>query len=184
MADQDTTTTTTPGTGEDVAGLKKALADERAARKEAEKNAKAATKTLEEVQGRLTKLESDGKSETEKAIETARKEAADAARSEEREKWQQVVLNARVEAKAATKLADPDFARLLDLSGIEVEEDGSIKGDLDGAIEALIKEKPALALKPGTRTSIDAGPQGTTAGESVDELFGRAITGAAANSNT
>jgi hypothetical protein len=182
MADNNiTSTTTSGGTGtvtatEDVAGLKNALAQEREARKQAEKEAKAAAKTLEEVQGRLAKLEEDGKSETEKAIETARKEAAEEARSEERSKWQKVVLDARVEAKAAAKLADPDYARLLDLSGIEVDEDGSIKGDLDAAIDSLIKEKPALALRPGTRTPIDQGPQGGLAGESIEELFGRAIT--------
>lgn len=183
MPDDTTTTTNASGTGEDVEGLKKALATEREARKQADKEAKAATKNLEEVQGRLAKLETDSKSDQEKAIEAARREAADEARSEERSKWQGVVLDAQVKAKAATKLADPDYARLLDLSGIEVDEDGSIKGDLDAAIDTLLKEKPALALKGGTRQGIDAGPQGTTAGESVDEMFGRAIVESVGNSS-
>lgn len=178
MPDDDTSQTDTESTDS------KAEADKwKALARKHEKDAKANASTLEKVQGELAKLKADATSDQEKAIETARKEAADEARSEERGKWQQVVLNAEVKAKAATKLADPDFARLLDLSGIEVDEDGEIKGDLDGAIDSLLKEKPALAIKPGTRAPIDAGPQGTTAGESVDALFGKAITDAVANTS-
>ena len=174
MADD---TTTAPATGEDVEGLKKALASEREARKQAEKDAKAATKRADDVEARLTKLEADGKSESEKAIEAARKEAAEEARASERQKWTEKFVSAEVRAAAAQKLADPDDARLLDLGEFEVAEDGSIKGDIAGAVDRLLESKPHLAAKPiGTRQGIDQGVQGGTAGESVDELFGRSIT--------
>jgi hypothetical protein len=177
MADDITTTTTTqPGTGEDVAGLKNALAQEREARKQAEKEAKAATKTLDEVQGRLAKLEADGKSDQEKAIETARKEAAEEARTDERSKWAQKFVRSEAKAAAAKKLADPDDIRLLDLDEFTVGEDGTIQGDISAAVDKLIESKPHLAARAGTRQPIDAGPQGGTPGESVDALFGRAIT--------
>jgi hypothetical protein len=176
MADDSTTTTTTPGTGEDVEGLKKALATERDARKQADKEAKAATKTLEEVQGRLAKLESDGKSETEKAIEKARNEASEEARKDERDKWASKFVQSEVKAAAAQKLADPDDARLLDLSDFQVAEDGSIQGDINAAVDKLLESKPHLAARRGTRQSVDAGPQGGTPSDSVDALFGKSIT--------
>lgn len=174
MAEESKTSETEEGKGSKEAVLAD-LAKERDARQKAEKELKSATKTLTEVQGRLAKLEADGKSESEKAIETARKEAADQARSEEQAKWKLVVLDAKVAAKATQKLADPDFARLIDLDGIEVAEDGSIKGDLDGAIDRLLKEKPALAATAGTRASIDQGAQGGPSGESAEESFGRQL---------
>lgn len=170
------TTTATPGTGEDVAGLKNALAQEREARKQADKDLKAANSTLTEVQGRLAKLESDSQSESEKAIEKARKEAADEARTDERGKWAQKFVRAEVKAAAASKLADPDDIRLLDLDEFKVAEDGTIQGDISAAVDKLIESKPHLAARAGTRQSIDAGPQGGNAGESIDELFGRSIT--------
>lgn len=169
-------TATPSGTEEDVTGLKNALAQEREARKQADKEAKAATKSLEEVQARLAKLEEDGKSESEKAIATARKEAADEARTDERGKWSRKFVSAEVKAAAAQKLADPDDVRLLDLDEFTVGEDGSIQGDINAAVDKLIESKPHLAAKKGTRQGIDAGVQGGAPGESIDELFGRSIT--------
>ena len=177
MAEEETTTTTETDDGLGDAG-KKALDAERKARKAAETAAKAAEKERDDIKTRLASLEADAMSVSEKAIDAAKKESADAARSEERTKWQKVVLDARVEAKASQKLADPDYARLLNLDGIEVDENGSIKGDLDGAIDALLKEKPALAARAGTRQEIDQGAQGGAAGESIDAAFGKAITDA------
>lgn len=182
MSDDNNTST---GTEEDVTGLKNALAQERELRKTAEKEAKATAKTLEEVQGRLSKIEEDGKSESEKAIAAARKEAAEEARKDEREKWTQRFVSAEVRAAAAQKLADPDDARLLDLSEFSVNEDGSIQGDIGAAVDRLIESKPHLAAKtPGTRQAIDQGVQGGVAGESPDELFGRTIVESVASSGT
>lgn len=170
---------------DDVAGLKSALARERDARRQAEKEAKSTKKTLDEVQGRLSKLEEDGKSETEKAISQARKEAAEEARVDERSKWQKAVVSAQAKATAAGRLADPDDVRLLDLSEFEVDDTGAIKGDIGAAIDSLVKSKPHLAAKKGTRQPVDQGPQGGAPdGESVDELFGRTIAEAAGVSNT
>lgn len=178
MADDPKPTGAEP-TPEDVTGLKNALATERDARKTAEKEAKANAKQLEELQGRLSKLEEDGKSETEKAIEAARKETETKAREDERSKWARKIVQAEVKAVAAQKLADPDDARLLDLDEFEIDDAGSIKGDINAAVDKLLESKPHLAAKKGTRQSIDAGPQGDTAGDSADEVFGRAMQEAA-----
>lgn len=168
-----------PETGaEDVSGLKSALAAEREARSKAEKEAKAATKTLDEVQTRLAKLESDGKSESEKATEKASKEAAAEAKVERDKFWSQKFVRAEVKAAAAQKLADPDDIRLLDLDEFTVNEDGSIQGDINAAVDKLIESKPHLAAGKGTRQTIDQGAQGGAAGESIDAAFGRAITDA------
>lgn len=175
----DPTPTPTPETGEDVTALKNALAQERDARKQAEKDAKAAKERADGVEARLAKLESDGKSESEKATEKARNEAKTEATKERDEFWSSKFIRAEVKAVAAQKLADPDDARLLDLDGFGVNEDGTIKGDIGAAVDKLIESKPHLAAKKATRQTIDAGPQGGAAGDSVDEVFGRAMTDAA-----
>ena len=176
MADENTTSGT-EGT-EDLTGLKSALATEREARKQAEKNEKAGNARAESAEQKLAKLESDGTSEAEKAIAKARKEGSDEARTERDKFWSQKFVRAEVKAAAAQKLADPDDIRLLDLDEFTVNEDGSIKGDINAAVDKLIESKPHLAAGKGTRQEIDQGAQGGAAGESIDAAFGKAITDA------
>lgn len=175
----DESTATPSGTEDDYAELKQAIAKERDATKAAEKRANKAEKTLEEVQSRLAKIEEDGKSETERELAKARKEAAEEARTDERSKWASQFVQAKAQAVAAQKLADPDDVRLLDLNEFQVGEDGTIQGDIAAAVDKLIEAKPHLAAKRGTRQGIDQGVQGGTPGDSVDDLFGRAMQDAA-----
>lgn len=166
----------TPPT-EDVSGLKKALADERELRKAAEKDSKAAKKQLEDVQSRLEKLETDGKSETEKLIEAARNEGAEAARKEEREKTNARLLKSEVRLAAAGKLTDPeDAVRFLDLSEFEVKDDGTIDTEaISKAIGTLVESKPYLVSKGRPRGDIDAGARGGAPAVDEIEQFGKDV---------
>lgn len=154
---------------------KKALAQERQARKEAEKAAKAAEKERDDIKSRLEKLEADAMSEQEKAIEKARKEAADEARQQERERFSTLLVEKEAKVVAATKLADADDIRLLDLSSFKVNDDGSIEGDVSKAVDDLLESKPHLAAKGQKPTgSADQGARPTkTADPDVKPGIGR-----------
>lgn len=143
---------------------KKALAQERQARKDAEKVAKAAEKERDDIKSRLEKLEADAMSDQEKAIEKARKEASDEARQQERERFSSLLVSQEAKVVAATKLADPDDVRLLDLSAFKVKDDGTIDGDIAKAVDDLIESKPHLAANGAPKKpsgSADQGPRST-----------------------
>jgi len=63
------------------------------------------------------------------------------------------ILKAEVRAAAATKLADPaDALRFLDLSSLEVGDDGEVDtAAVSAAIDDLIARKPYLAAQGGRR---------------------------------
>ena len=146
---------------------KKALAKERQARKDADKAAKAAEKERDDLKARLEKLEADAMSDQEKAIEKARKEAADEVRQEERERFSSLLVKQEAKVVAATKLADVDDIRLLDLSSFKVKDDGSIEGDISKAVDDLIEAKPHLAAK-GTTKPTGSADQGARSGKTTD----------------
>ena len=126
---------------------KKALDQERAARKAAEKQQKAAEAKAQELETRLSQLEEQGKSEQEKAIEAARKEERKEGYDESSSKFSRLILKAEAQAAAAGKLVKPELApRLLDLDEFEVKEDGTVDTDaMSKAIDSLIKDTPELA---------------------------------------
>lgn len=135
---------------------KRAIDAERAARRAADARAK-------ELEERLAKFEDANKSETERAIEKARKEADTAARAEVSQTYEQQLLESNVLVRAAGKLADPaDAVKLIDLSTLAKSEDGKVdEKAIDAAIADLVKQKPYLAsgAKPGPG-SPDGGPRG------------------------
>lgn len=63
------------------------------------------------------------------------------------------IKKAEVRAAAATKLADPaDALRFIDLSEIEVNDDGEVDATaISAALDDLIREKPYLAAQGGSR---------------------------------
>lgn len=150
---------------------KKALAEERAARKAAEKEAKRA-KTLE---AELEKFREDAMSEQERAIATARKEAADEARTEALSTVNRKLFTAEVRAAAAGKvadqelLADPDVAmRLLGLDEVPVTNTGDVDSEaISAALDGLVERKPYLAVS-ATRTTGDV-DQGARSNGSVGD---------------
>jgi sRNA-binding protein len=109
----------------------KALAAEKAKRKEAEAKARAARE-------RIAELERGG---DEAAKEKAEIEKAAMARANQR------LVRAEVKAAAAGVLTDPnDAAQFLDLSSFEVGDDGEVDADeVKAAIADLVKKKPYLA---------------------------------------
>lgn len=110
-----------PPKPDDTAGLKSALESERALRRDAEKK----LKDLPKLQARVEELESAGKSEAEKAAETARREG----RTEAMKTANGRLVQAEARALAAeAKFRDPARAvRLLDgLDDVTVADDGTV----------------------------------------------------------
>jgi hypothetical protein len=132
---------------------KKALREERARAAKAERAAKDAARERDAHRAELEKLRGDSKSENEKAVEAARKEASEAATKEATDKANRRILTAEVKAAAGTKLADPnDAVRLLDLTEFEVDDDGNVDDKaIKDAIDALLKDKPYLAADDGKK---------------------------------
>jgi hypothetical protein len=151
MADEDDVTTDDTETTEgdeaeggagDGDGLgdkgRKALADERKARRDADKRAKAA-------EAKLAALESQNGQQDEDAqkADQARRDAEAAANKRANER----ILKAEIRAAAAGKLTDPaDALAHLDMSEFDVADDGTVDSDaITEAISDLIKRKPHLA---------------------------------------
>lgn len=90
----------------------------------------------------------------------------------------QRILRAEVRAAAAGKLADPaDALTMLDLSGIEVGDDGEVdRSELDDAIAELLTRKPYLAAGATTTTfgKSDGGVRGPSKGPTLDERIAEA----------
>jgi hypothetical protein len=104
---------------------------------------------------RLAEIEEASKSETEKAVAAARREAEEAVRAEVR---RERVLD-RVEVLAAKDFADAEDARLrLEKRANEfVDKDGGIDAAAIGkALADLLKEKPHLSARGDGRPKGDA----------------------------
>lgn len=151
---------------DELAELKKAggTAGSDAARTAAESAARAARKEADELKARLAEFEDANKSETEKLIEKARKDAEEATRDEVTKAYEQRLLEGRLIARAAGKLADAsDATSLIKLDDLAKSESGEVDDKtIDAAIATLIKQKPYLATgaTPGPG-SADGGPRGT-----------------------
>lgn len=124
--------------------------------REAEKEAKRA----KDLETELQQFRDRDKTEQERAIEKARKEAGDAAGQAATAKANARILRAEIKAAAGGKLADPaDAVRLLDLDDFEVNDDGDVDDKaIAAAIDALLADKPYLAAKGGRpRGDVDQG---------------------------
>jgi hypothetical protein len=134
----------------------KALAAEKAKRKEAEAKNRAARE-------RIAELERGG---DEAAKEKAEIEKAAMARANAR------LVRAEVKAAAAGVLADPnDAAQFLDLASFEVGEDGEVDADeVKAAIADLVKKKPYLGVSTARfQGGADQGARKKQAGPSLDD---------------
>jgi hypothetical protein len=112
---------------------------------------------------KLADIEEANKTETEKAIAAARREAEETVRAEVR---RERVLD-RIEVLAAKDFADAEDARLRLGSRADefVGKDGQVDADaVRSALEQLLKDKPHLAAKGDGRPRGDAdqGPRKTT----------------------
>jgi len=174
MPDNEDTTTDAEATtdaaavaepeAEDTAGAdalgdagKKALDAMKAKWKDADSRAKASASEVASLRATAEGREAEYKAEQDN--QKVRDEALSAAN--------QRILKAEVRAAAAGKLADPaDALRFLDLSSIEVGEDGEIDAaTVASAIDDLIVSKPYLAAQGSKRFqgSADGGARNDTA---------------------
>lgn len=116
-----------------AAGLKSALQKERAQNK-------ANLKRIKELE---REREDRDKSPDEKALDDARREAA----AEATAKANTRLVAAEFRSAAAKRVKDPRIAaKLVDLTGIEVDDDGNVDADgITAALDALLEEYPDLA---------------------------------------
>ena len=154
---------------------KKALAEERQARKDAERQLKelsSRASRADELETELAKLREDAMSDQEKALEQARTEAFEQGRNEALAPVNERLFKAEVKAALAGKIIDPDLLsdplvaqRILGLDDIPMTSDGDIdSAAIVEAVDKLMDTKPHLAVS-ATRTpgSADQGarPKGT-----------------------
>jgi hypothetical protein len=134
-----------------TAGLKKALAAERKAHKDAARE----LRTLKEER------ELASKAPDEQALELARREAVE----EATKKANARIVSAEIRAAAATRVKNPSLAvKLIDASAIEVDDDGEVDADaLASAIDTLLAAYPELAATAPGFGSADQGAKGRTA---------------------
>lgn len=116
-----------------AAGLKKALASERKARRDAERQAREAAAALADRD----------KEPGEQAIEQAKREALEEARKGFNER----LVRAELKAALAGKVRNASLAlKVIDASEIDVSDDGEVDSQsVTDAIDALLKEYPDLA---------------------------------------
>jgi hypothetical protein len=141
---------------------KKALEQERAARKAAEKEAKRA----KDLQAELDRLREDQMSEQEKAVTQARKEGAAEALKEANER----IARSEAKALATGKTRDPEVAvQLLGDLAEFVTEDGDVDTDaMSEALDRLVEEKDYLAV--GDRQPVPDVDQGARGTNGVSQL--------------
>ncbi len=135
-----------------TAGLRKALAAERKARREAERKAR----DLEHA-----RADAD-KEPAEQALEKARREAREEAQSA----FNQRLVQAELKAALAGKVTNPSLAlRVIDTSEIDVTGDGEIDSQsVTDAIEAALAQYPELApVQKRFDGTADQGARGKTA---------------------
>lgn len=136
-------------------GGRRALSNERSARKAAEARARKAEQAAE-------RLRQQGLSDQERAVEDAKKTGA----AEASAKYAASILAAEVKAAAASRVAPEaidDLHRILDLDPTElVGDDGKVDTDrLTSAIDEAVKSRPYLApSNGGAQPDPDQGARG------------------------
>lgn len=108
----------------------------------------------------LDRLEEERKTELEKAVDRAAKDAETRVRGELETTWRSRLVRSEVRAAAAGKLADPeDAVRFLALDELELDPDGNVDGStIAAAVDKLLETKPYLAANGARREAdFDAG---------------------------
>lgn len=123
------------------------------------KELRAAAKERDELRARLEEYEASSKTETQRQLEQAVKEAEERVRSEMSTTVNSRLIKAEIRAAASGTLADPeDAVRFIDFTEFEVGDDGTVDGKaIRSAIDDLVKQKPYLAGKTRPQGDIDQG---------------------------
>ncbi|MFC4912584.1 hypothetical protein [Actinomadura gamaensis] len=153
----------------------KALAAEKAKRREQSAKRRAAEARAADLEAELDQLRNGAKTGEEGQdqvdVDKIRREAEKSALTTANAR----ILRSEVKAAAAGKLADPaDALRFLDLTQFEVGADGEIDEDeLRDAVDELLTRKPYLAAAasgaPRFQGSADQGPRPKTKTPTLDE---------------
>lgn len=136
----------------------KTIRNQREAEKDLKKDLSAAKKRLAELE-KAEKERAKAELSEKERLEQELTEAQEAAEKAEADlearatEFNERLIQAEVRAVAATmQFASPEDAyHLADLSGVEVAEDGSVKG-VEKALKALVKDKPYLLSENGDKT--------------------------------
>lgn len=126
------------------------------------------------------RIQEDQKTEIEKAVTRAAKEASDKTKAETDAAWGRRVVRSEVRVAAAGKLANPeDAAHFIDLDKFKVDPSGDVDTKaIAAAIDDLLKEKPYLAVN-GTQQrtpNFDAGTRTpASGGEDMNSIIRRAV---------
>lgn len=140
----------------DVERLTKALERERQARKDAERAAKDGKSAAQ----RLAELEERSKTDSERAVEQARREAAAEAEARVAERFTGLLLRSTVLARATASFEDPEDALTVDLDGLSVNDDGSVDTDeVDRRLADLLSRKPHWKKAGARFGDVGAGPR-------------------------
>jgi len=169
MADESTDDN--PGTG--TADTAVDSTDYKALAEKWEKRAKA------NEAGRLTaedRIRQQTMTEHEKALDVARREAADQARKETTDALNRRLVAAELRAAAGGLLADPgDAARFIDVDHLDVDKDGQVATKTAiAAVERLLKDKPYLGAGTTRPGSADGGARGGPPNQDMNTLLRRA----------
>lgn len=127
---------------------------------------------LREVEAELDEARKAQLSDAERAIDDARSQG----RAEALAEVSQQLIAAEVRAAASGVLVDPDVAvHLLDLSSVEVADDGSFDTDaITAAVNELAEQKPYLAAKqqkPDLPSLGGGGGAPAQGGQSINDLL-------------
>jgi hypothetical protein len=150
-----------PATGEPELGEagKKAIAAER-------KTAKEAQEALKTAQDELEALKAASLTDSEKAIKTAKTEAA----AEERAKYETMLRRAGVRSELRAKGLSEGLAELAlkddRFSALKVDADGRV-AEVDKAVEAFLKDYPEM-VKPAGAGTVTTGAQTGQAAQAKD----------------
>lgn len=169
-------TSDTPPEGDEAAAWKaRARKWEMLAKKGENAKARKAAEEVERLQKALAEHEEASKSEQEKALDRARKEAAEAATAEVANTYRAKIKTAEIRAQAAGRFADPsDAVALAKIDDDELfDSAGEINTDaIKTALDALIESKPHLAARQGgghVQGDVDAG-KGVGDAKSLEDL--------------
>jgi len=163
-----------------------ALRKERAIRKAAEKEARAAARAREKLEAELADIRSQQQSEDEKRMEAALVEARKQAEAEARAKYVGRAISAEVRAAAAGKgfITPEDAERLLDLDSEDLDPDADdFRGTIAAALDALAEERPYLVGEGKQKVTGEgdggAKPKASTAADNISpaERLRRAYAG-------
>lgn len=155
---------------------KKALAAERAAAAKAKQDAKKDRERAEAAEAKLAEIEQQNLSDQEKAVTAARDEGFAAGKKEATEALLPKLLEAKVAAVAADKLAisASKAVRLMDLDDIDIGEDGSVdEKAIIAKVDELLEAEPHLKKDSKAKPSADGGARSGNGDDPTVDLDAR-----------